>query len=227
MARVLALEDGNLETSILSTRNRLYRDIDLTFTAKSGTFTGVENISAADINRTPGTYFPLASGGSGTGARFKVVIDNFGAADVKVINKGSGYVSGETLTVAAANIGGTGLNLTFDILVQGDIFKKGDAAAVKQAVKNLLLTNFYEKPFLPKFGGDLRSLLFDLADDDAGDDIEERVRSAIAIYEPRAEVLNVIAVVRPDRNSVNVTVEFKVINTEEIVIFTTVLTRLR
>ena len=39
----------------------------------------------------------------------------------------------------------------------GDIFKKQDAAAVKQSVKNILLTNRNEKPFTPNFGGDLNS----------------------------------------------------------------------
>jgi len=31
----------------------------------------------------------------------------------------------------------------------GDIFKKKDAAAVKQSVKNILQTNRFEKPFKP------------------------------------------------------------------------------
>ena len=38
-----------------------------------------------------------------------------------------------------------------------------------------MLTNYFEKPFQPKFGGNLRDMLFDLADDDAEEDIEERV----------------------------------------------------
>ena len=34
-----------------------------------------------------------------------------------------------------------------------DIYKKTDAAAVKQSVKNILMTNRVEKPFLPYYGG--------------------------------------------------------------------------
>ena len=41
----------------------------------------------------------------------------------------------------------------------GDIFKKTDAAAVKQAIKTLLLTNRMEKPFQPGFGADLRAVI--------------------------------------------------------------------
>ena len=41
------------------------------------------------------------------------------------------------------------IDLTFAVRTMGDVFKKTDAASVKQAVKNLLLTNHFEKPFTP------------------------------------------------------------------------------
>ena len=119
------------------------------------------------------------------------------------------------------------IDLTFANKPSGEIFKKEDAAAVKQAVKNLMLTNYFEKPFQPLFGGNLREMLFDLADDDAEEDIEDRIKNAINVFEPRAQALNVIATATPDRNSIRVTVEFRVINTQETVAVTTVLARLR
>ena len=54
------------------------------------------------------------------------------------------------------------IDMTFAKKGNNDIFKKSDAAAVKQAVKNLLLTNFGEKPFNPEFGGNLNAFLFNL-----------------------------------------------------------------
>lgn len=119
------------------------------------------------------------------------------------------------------------IDLTFAKKGNGDVFKKSDAAAVKQAVKNLVLTNFYEKPFLPRFGGNIRGLLFELADDDTEFEIENAVITSIERYEPRAEVLSVRAQSQPDLNALDVTIIFKVINTGEEVIFTTTLTRLR
>ena len=119
------------------------------------------------------------------------------------------------------------IDLTFANKTSGEIFKKEDAAAVKQAVKNLMLTNYFEKPFQPLFGGNLREMLFDLADDDAEEDIEDRIKNAINVFEPRAQALNVTAVATPDRNAIRVTVEFRVINTQETVTVTTVLARLR
>ena len=119
------------------------------------------------------------------------------------------------------------IDLTFAVRPSGEIFKKTDAAAVKQAVKNLMLTNYFEKPFQPKFGANLRALLFDLADDEAEEDIEDRCINAINVFEPRARALNVTAIAKPDRNSIQVVVEFQVINTDEIVKFTSTLARLR
>ena len=49
----------------------------------------------------------------------------------------------------------------------------------------------------------------------------------LGTFEPRAQALNVTAIATPDRNSIRVTVEFRVINTQETVTVTTVLARLR
>ena len=119
------------------------------------------------------------------------------------------------------------IDLTFTIKPSGEIYKKLGSAAVKQAVKNLLLTNFAEKPFNPQFGADLRALLFELADDDIEDEVEENIRNAIIKYEPRAEILNISVIALPDQHDISVTVQFKVISTQETVTFTTNLSRLR
>ena len=119
------------------------------------------------------------------------------------------------------------IDLTFAKRPSGDIYKKKDAAAVKQSIKNLLLTDFYEKPFQPFFGGNLRAMLFELADEDTEDEVEENIRNAINKYEPRAEILTITVNVLPDQNDMRVSVYFKIINTQETVTFTTNLSRLR
>jgi len=108
-----------------------------------------------------------------------------------------------------------------------DIYKKTDAAAVKQAVKNLISTNHFEKPFVPNYGGNIRALLFELADDNSSVEIERNIRNSIYQYEPRAEVLGVDCVVEPDRNNVRVTLTFRVVSTQQLITFTTVVNRLR
>jgi len=119
------------------------------------------------------------------------------------------------------------IDLTFAKRPSGDIYKKKDAAAVKQSIKNLLLTDFYEKPFQPFFGANLRAMLFELADEDTEDEVEENIINAINKYEPRAEILTISVNVLPDQNDMRVSVYFKIISTQETVTFTTNLSRLR
>ena len=95
----------------------------------------------------------------------------------------------------------------------GDIYKKTDAAAVKQALKTLILTNRFEKPYRPAFGGNLAGLLFELANEDTGDEILSRVKATIARYEPRVRVLDIEVTAEPDYNSVDVKIEFRVVAT--------------
>ena len=119
------------------------------------------------------------------------------------------------------------IDLTFTPKASGDIFKKLHGASVKQAVKNLLLTNYSEKPFVPNYGGDLNSMLFRLSTEIDDTTLEDDIISAIETYEPRAQVLNVNTVVNPDNHEVRATVTFQVINTQEQQSVDISLTRLR
>lgn len=109
----------------------------------------------------------------------------------------------------------------------GDIYKKTDAAAVRQAVKTLLLTNAFEKPFLPRFGADLRKLLFDLNDPIVAPTVRRQILENIAVYEPRCipqevRINNII-----DSNEIEVSVTFQIKSTLEQVTLTTTVSRLR
>lgn len=121
----------------------------------------------------------------------------------------------------------TDIDLSFKKKNNGELFKKTDAAAVKQAVKNLLLTNLGEKPFRPFYGGDLNRFLFNLSEEFDEVEIEDTIASAMAIDEPRAQLQNVKSVLSPDNNSVQVTVNFQVISTQEPVELNITLARLR
>jgi len=93
-------------------------DITLTQAIES-----IDEISAADTDRTAGTYRDIAgtSAGSGTGQRFNISIDDQGAATVTVVKGGSGHAVDDTITVQASEIGGTGLALTFDVATIGNV----------------------------------------------------------------------------------------------------------
>jgi phage baseplate assembly protein W len=135
-----------------------------------------------------------------------------------------------TVLIATKNREYLDLDMSLSVIpVSGDIYKKRNANAVKQAVINLLMTNQGEKPFMPYYGGNLNSFLFELAEIGAEQDIIDTVRENIRVYEPRvdSETLDVTVDLQPEKNSIEITVKFRVINTNETVEFTTRLNRLR
>lgn len=119
------------------------------------------------------------------------------------------------------------IDLVFGARPSGDVYKKQDAAAVRQAVKNLILTNYGEKPFDYTYGANIQGLLFELADDTTAEDIDLSIRQAIEKYEPRARIIQTAVTLYPDRNDVFISIEFQIVNTDEIVVFETTIARLR
>jgi len=119
------------------------------------------------------------------------------------------------------------LDLTFARALNNDVYKKTDAAAVKQSIKNILLTNQLEKPFQPYFGGNLNDFLFELSEDLNESIIEDIIRDVITNYEPRARVLKVNAQILPDMHDIKITVVFKILSTSENVTLELSLARLR
>lgn len=147
-------------------------------------------------------------------------------ATTKVFSTQDGTVS-EITSIVSRKVEYRDIDLSFAKKTNGELFIKKDAAAVIQAVKNLIQTNHFEKPFEPFYGGNVRALLFELADDDVEIEIEEAIAQTINEYEPRAKVLNIFVNSNPDMNDIKVTLEFQILNTEEVVEFTTALSRLR
>ena len=144
----------------------------------------------------------------------------------RVLSAEDGNLEKSTL-ISSRTVDYVDIDLTLSKKPAGDIYKKRDAGSVKQAIKNLLLTNHYEKPFQPFYGANLTAMLFELADDQTESEVQVNIVTAIEKYEPRVEVLDINVSVLPDQNDMRVSVVFKVISTDEIVTFTTNLARLR
>lgn len=119
------------------------------------------------------------------------------------------------------------LDLFFSPKPSGDIYKKQDAAAVKQSVKNILMTNFLEKPFNNTYGGNLNSFLFELDTTVEADILRDQIFETITLHEPRALMRDVFISLDPEKNTINVTVSFQVLNSVEPVSLELALTRLR
>lgn len=70
----------------------------------------------------------------------------------------------------------------------GDIYKKEDAAAVIQSVENILLTNYFEKPYDPYFGANVRAMLFETVENYSEELVRSEIIRAVQRHEPRAQV---------------------------------------
>ncbi len=119
------------------------------------------------------------------------------------------------------------LDLTFAAKSGKDVYKKTDASAVKQGIKNLLMTNLGEKPFNFEYGGDLNNFLFENLDDLDQDELTDTISLAINNYEPRAQFISAKANIMPDYNSLEIAVKFQILNTLEYDEINLQLTRLR
>lgn len=111
--------------------------------------------------------------------------------------------------------------------VTGDINPIRDTEAIKKSVINLILTNFYERPFQPEIGCNVRGLLFEPADPVTISDLEDAATQVLENFEPRVAVLNVSATDDADNNSYTMTIQFQILSTEQVSDVTTVLERLR
>ena len=92
--------------------------------------------------------------------------------------------------------------------VTNDITVKKDANAIRQSIKNILLTNHYERPFKPYFGSNLRGLLFQANDPIIGQRIKERIVEEVKVLEPRVGKIGVDVIQRD--NTVDVRVAYTI-----------------
>lgn len=105
-----------------------------------------------------------------------------------------------------------------------DIYTKNDAEAIKNSVKNLIMTRNYERPFHPEIGSPVYGLLFENFTPTIKNTLERAITDVIEKFEPRARLIEVNVTDSPDENSLDVRVEFAISNTSEPI---TVLTTLR
>ena len=95
--------------------------------------------------------------------------------------------------------------------VSKDVTTKKDADAVKRSVRNILLTNNYERPFKPNFGANLRGQLFELQGIGAKRKIIGDIKEALYALDPRVRNVQV-AIGENNRNNVDVMVKYDIIN---------------
>jgi phage baseplate assembly protein W len=120
------------------------------------------------------------------------------------------YVVNKGANVAIPNAS-VDLDLTFNMHpTTGDVTTRTDTDAIRRAVRNIVETNKYERPFKPNFGGSVRDLLFELDTTFKVNRVKARLKEMIEIFEPRVE--GVFIQLSKLDNTLNVTVFYNIKN---------------
>lgn len=95
--------------------------------------------------------------------------------------------------------------------ITGDILFKYDEKAIKQSIINLVLLNYYDKPFRPDIGGDIQRMMFENPEENGNIEIlKECISKMIVLYEPRVVYKGTVVKVNLDENALFVTIYFKI-----------------
>lgn len=108
-----------------------------------------------------------------------------------------------------------------------DVSKKFDENAIKQSIKNLVMTNYYERLFHPEIGSQVTGLLFEPYSPMLDAMLTRAITNTITNYEPRVDLLSVDVRSNPDNNTVYVSIVFRIMNTERPLTIDFILNRTR
>ena len=95
-----------------------------------------------------------------------------------------------------------------------DVTRKTGVEAIKRSVRNLLMTNFYDKPFQSYIGSNVRALLFENADPFTAVRLREAIEVCLRNFEPRISVQKVVVSEDIDNHAYNVRLEYIILNKE-------------
>lgn len=111
--------------------------------------------------------------------------------------------------------------------VNGDLSLKNDFDAVKQSIKNIVMTDKLERPMQPHIGCDIRRSLFENFSPQTVMMAKQQITEAIEQFEPRANLINIQASPDEDNNLLNISIVFSLINNEREENLSLVLERVR
>jgi hypothetical protein len=108
-----------------------------------------------------------------------------------------------------------------------DVTKKIKDNAIIASVKNIVSTNKGERPFNPNFGSNIRALLFEPMDRITVNTLEKEIELSIKNFEPRVEVVSIVAQPNYALNNYKITLHFVIKNSLTPIKTTIYLSRLR
>lgn len=101
----------------------------------------------------------------------------------------------------------------------GDLTTVSNEKSIAQSLKTLVNYNFYDIPFQPRLGSNIRSKLFDLVSDITSESIKTDLKLLIENFEPRVEVIDIKSSVSSDKHGIDVALTYRArTSTSEIVV---------
>lgn len=102
----------------------------------------------------------------------------------------------------------------------GDVVKKTGIDAIKRSVRNLILTNFYDRPFRTYIGSNAQKILFDNINPLTATFLKNAIIETLVNFEPRIQLLDdddrgVYVQVDPDNNGYLAKISFIIVNRGE------------
>lgn len=100
----------------------------------------------------------------------------------------------------------------------GDVVKKTGVEAIKRSIRNLVLTNFYDRKFRSYIGSNVQAMLFENINPLTATFLKDAIIEVIRNYEPRAQLVQneyegVLVQADPSGHGYNVRITFTVVNT--------------
>jgi phage baseplate assembly protein W len=113
-----------------------------------------------------------------------------------------------------------------------DVVKKTGIDAIKRSVRNLVLTNFYDRPFRSWIGSNAQKMLFENINPFTATFLKDAIIEVITNFEPRVSLLEnnergVKVNVSADNNGYDVVIDFVIVNRGEPATINLFLERIR
>lgn len=108
-----------------------------------------------------------------------------------------------------------------------DLVRARNDQAIKQAVKNVVLTSLGERLYQPTIGSEVYTALFEPNDAIMEENLKFNIRNAIRFHEPRVEVINVEVFSFSEENRVSINIYFAIINSQTVQNINLILRRVR
>lgn len=111
--------------------------------------------------------------------------------------------------------------------IRNTLLRKTNVDAVKQSIRNLLLTDKGERLFQPNLGGHIRGMLFENITAQTFLTMQEHIKDVLTAHEPRANIIEVVVSETFNQHEIQVRILFTIVNLQEPVTLEIILERVR